>query len=304
MICVILVIFCCVSIFLIIKLNLIMECLSEINVVLDDIIQGNKSRVCHIHGNSKTVQRLGQCINLLVLDYQSHIEKQKRNEILTKQLISDISHDIRTPLTSILGYIDVLHSHKSLTEENKNHYIDIISLKGQTLHKYIDELFEYVKLEADDTVIRLSRQNLSEIVRKLLCYMYQDFTKENLTPVIEIPEEDLYVLGDSTSIQRILQNLISNALCYGNSGNCIGVAMREESDKVWVDVWDKGRGIGQEEIEFVFSRLFRSRNSCSGGSGFGLSIAKRLVQKMNGEIYVSSIPDEKTTFSFFLRKCS
>jgi two-component system phosphate regulon sensor histidine kinase PhoR len=303
MIYIIAAILCFGFLFLIIKLNLIIKCLREIIIVLDDIILGNKSRVCHITINSKTVLRLGQSINSLILDYQSYVEKEKSNEILTKKLISEISHDIRTPLTSILGYMDILSGNKSLTEENKNRYIEIISLKGQALHKYIDDLFEYVKLEADDITIKLSRQNLSEIVRTMLCFLYQDFAKENLTPLIESPEKDLYVLGDGTSINRILQNLLYNALCYGKSGNCIGISIREESDKVWVDVWDKGKGIGQEEIKYIFARLYTSRNSSSGGSGFGLSIAKRLVRKMNGEIYVNSIPDEKTVFSFFLKKC-
>lgn len=302
MIYIIIVLLCGIILFLCVRQHLITKSLREIAVILDDILLENKSRVCHISSNSKEVNALGQRINSLILEYQSIAEKEKRNEVLTKQFISDISHDIRTPLTSILGYIDELGSNPSLSEEDRNRYIEIVASKGKTLHKFIDDMFEYVKLEADNTSVRLTRQNLSELVRKMLCFMYQDLEQEGLSAVIEIPEADLYVLGDEICINRILQNLLSNVVRYGRQGGSFGIAVREEPEKVWVDVWNQGNGISQDEIKYVFSRMYTSRDKSRGGSGFGLAIAKRLVNNMNGEIGVYSEPNDKTTFSFYLKK--
>lgn len=292
---------CGIVLFLLIRQHLVAKSLREAAAILDDVLLGNKNRVCHVCGNSKQVLALVSRINSLILGYHGAAEDQKRNEVLTRQFISDISHDIRTPLTSILGYIDELAENPSISEEDRNRYIGVIASKGRTLHKFIDDMFEYVKLEADNTAVRLTKQNLSELVRKMLCFMYQDLAKEGFTAEVGMPEEDLYVLGDETSINRILQNLLSNVLRYGKPGS-FGITVREESGKVWVDIWNYGGGISQDELKFIFSRLYRSQDRSRGGSGFGLAIAKRLVQNINGEIGVHSEPNGKTTFSFYLKK--
>ncbi len=292
---------CGIVLFLLIRQYLVARSLREAAAILDDILLGNKSRVCHVSGNSKEVLELVSRINLLIMEYRRAAEDQKRNELLIKQFVSDISHDIRTPLTSILGYIDELAGNRSISEEDRNRYIEIIAAKGRTLHKFIDDMFEYVKLEADNTAVRLTKQNLSELVREMLCFMYQDLVNEGFTAEVEMPENDMLVLGDETSINRILQNLLSNVLRYGKPGS-FGITMREEPDRVWVDIWNEGSGISQDELKYIFSRLYISQDRSRGGSGFGLAIAKRLVQNMNGEIGVHSEPDGKTTFSFYLKK--
>jgi|LSQX01.1.fsa_nt_gb signal transduction histidine kinase len=302
MIYVVIVLLCTTVLLLSIKLNLLIKGLREVTVTLDDILLENKSRICYVSNNSKAICALAQRINSLIQEYQGIVEKIKRNEIMTKQFISDLSHDIRTPLTSILGYIDELSSKPSLVERDRNRYIEIVACKGERLHKFIDDMFEYAKLEADNTDVRLTKQNLSELVKKMLCFMYQDLIKVELSAVIDIPEKDLYVWGDETSINRILQNLLSNVLRYGKPGSYFGITLREEPERVWVDVWNQGEGISQDEIKDVFSRLYIARNHCEGSSGLGLPIAKRLVQNMNGEIGVSIVPNEKTTLSFFLKK--
>ncbi|HZD59784.1 MAG TPA: ATP-binding protein, partial [Anaerolineae bacterium] len=133
----------------------------------------------------------------------------------------------------------------------------------------------------------------------------QDCAQAGITPELQIPDKPLYIWGDPYSVERILENLLSNAIRYGRSGGIIGVGLREGPDKIWIDVWDRGRGIPPYDLPYIFDRLYTaesSRNSALQGSGLGLAITKRLVEKQHGEIFVESTPHEKTTFSFYLNK--
>ena len=144
-----------------------------------------------------------------------------------------------------------------------------------------------------------------ETVSEVIAAFYHDFLINKITPKIQLPEESLFVWGNAASIERVLHNLISNALKYGKDGGIIEISIREDSEKVWVDILDKGKGISEQDLPFLFNRLYTtevSRNNQMRGNGLGLAIAKQLIEKQNGKIYVTSTPSEKTVFSFFLIK--
>lgn len=273
--------------------------------VLNEIRNFGFSRRINIGFRYKSLEKMSTELNILMDKFQSTIEEKQRLELSHKQLIANISHDIRTPLTSLLGFVEVLQKSEGLSLEERKDYLDIIYSKGQSLYKMIQEFFELSKLESEDTVIKLEKIDLVDTIKEVLASFYQDFVINKTTPEIQLPEDPVHVWGNEASIERILYNLLSNALKYGSDGGVIGVSIREVIDKVWVDVWDKGNGVPEDDIPFLFNRLYTaeaSRNSKMRGNGLGLAIAKQLVEKQNGEISVSSTPNQQTVFSFYLIK--
>ena len=272
---------------------------------LSGIHNSGFSRRIHIGNRYKSLGKLSTELNMLMDRFQSTLEEKQKLESTHKQLISNISHDIRTPLTSLLGFVEVLQNSNTLSSEEQKDYLDIIHSKGLSLYKMIQDFFELSKLEAEDTEILMEKVDLADKAREVLAAFYQDFVMNGITPEIKLPECAVYVQGNSSGLERVLQNLLSNALKYGKDGGVIGVTLREEADRVWMDIWDKGKGIPENDLPLLFNRLYTveaSRNEKMRGSGLGLAIAKQLVEKQNGEITASSAPGINTTFSFYLKK--
>jgi two-component system phosphate regulon sensor histidine kinase PhoR len=258
----------------------------------------------HLGHGSRPLMRLGTELNALQDRFQSAIEENQRLELSHKQLIANISHDIRTPLTSLLGYVEVLREHGLCAEEERE-YLDVVYAKARSIHRMIEEFFDLARLESQDEALELATVDLVEIVRDMLASSYQDFARASLAPEIRLPQAPVFVRGNRAGIERVLGNLLSNALKYGADGGSISVSMREDADRAWVDVADRGRGIPESELPHVFDRLYTaeaSRNAAMRGAGLGLAIAKQLVEKQNGEIAVESAPGERTVFSFCLGK--
>ncbi|MDQ0061634.1 sensor histidine kinase [Paenibacillus harenae] len=300
---VIVLILCC---FLILfrHLSLLNE-IKRITRTTEEIRAGNPNLRYRLHVSQKPARDLGGELNRLIDNFQKTFERIQFLEEERKQMVASISHDLRTPLTSLLGYMEALRFDRTLTDEERNHFIRIVADKGNSLHERLQEFFELAKLEADDSLTELHKLNLKDIVQEVLLGFYPDFQKAALTPTVNIPDSPLYVMSDQVHLRRVLENLLTNALRYGQDGNEIGIAVREESDFVWVDIWDRGKGISQQDLPRVFERFYTgeaSRNASLRGTGLGLTITKNLVEKQGGQITVSSNLGEKTVFSFSLIK--
>ena len=132
-----------------------------------------------------------------------------------------------------------------------------------------------------------------------MVFYYKDLKKLNISPEINMPKEDVMIYADKASLSRIINNLLSNSIKYGNDGGKIGINLYKEAEKTIIEVWDNGKGINKEHIPYIFDRLYKveeSRNPLISSSGLGLSIVKELVEKNGGRIVVKSIPYEKTSF--------
>ncbi|MGE5631625.1 MAG: sensor histidine kinase [Caulobacteraceae bacterium] len=246
-------------------------------------------------------------MNKLADELQQVIAENHRYEDDRKTMIANISHDLRTPMTSLLGYIEMLKSENQLALEEKAKYLDIIQSKGAFLYELMEDFFQLSKLDFEEKGQDIGMVNISEVIRQNMASFYNDFKKLGIEPEIKMPDEDVYITGNEADMQRILNNLIWNALKYGNDGGHIGVELRNEGSRAIVDVWDKGKGIPEQELPYVFERLYaleKSRNAKLQGSGLGLTIVKKLIEKYNGSIEVTSVPYEKTVFSFNLAKCN
>ena len=218
-----------------------------------------------------------------------------------KKMLSNISHDIKTPMTVILGYLEIL----KMDSMKENEMLLKVEQKTQQVMDLINQFFTLAKLEAGDTDIEISKIDICESCRESVLDFYEILTQKEFEVEAEIPEEPVFVQGNKDALRRILFNIISNAVRYGSNGKYMGIFFRSDDKYVYVDVEDRGKGIDKAFAQNVFERLFTmedSRNREIQGNGLGLTIAQNLAHQMGGEIILDSEPNMKTTFTVKLRK--
>ncbi|MCR6098842.1 sensor histidine kinase [Salipaludibacillus agaradhaerens] len=241
-----------------------------------------------------------------LLEYnQKVVAKYNRMEIAKRKMLSNISHDLKTPLTVVLGCMEIILGDANLSEKERKAHLEKVYRKSQEVLDLINKFFDLVKLESGDQDMPLLRLDVNEICRNNILSFYDILTSKGFDVDISIPEQSLYIFANEMALNRILQNLISNAIRYGSDGNIIGIEVRYDEEALFIDIWDQGKGIQAIDKDQVFERMFTledSRNKQYQGSGLGLTITKRLVEEMGGEISLSSIPFEKTTFTIQFRR--
>ena len=219
----------------------------------------------------------------------------------SKKMLSNISHDIKTPMTVILGYLEIMR----LSGTQNNEMLQKVESTAHRVRGLITQFFTLAKLEAGDTDIPLERLNVNEACRENILDFYELLSQKNFQVEIDIPDQVLYAIANKDALQRIMFNLISNAIRYGSDGKYLGVFLRTDQVRIYIDIVDKGRGIEKEFAESVFDRLFTmedSRNSSMQGNGLGLTIAKNLALQLGGNITLESQPYQKTVFTITLKK--
>ncbi|APH14492.1 his Kinase A domain protein [Clostridium sporogenes] len=271
---------------------------------LKEILKENSRERIKLYNLSTNKKELIREINIFLDKYESISIDNKNYKDHHQRMISNISHDIRTPLTALMGYVDLL-SDNSITKEKREEYVSIIRERGTALKDLMEEFFQVAKLECNDIEITIEKFNISEIVRKNIITFMNEINERNITPEINIGDEEIFALGNKNYMSRIITNLISNSLKYGYEGKVIGIDLKEDNKWVILSIWDKGKGIDKNELPYIFDRLYtgeKSRNRSFQGSGLGLSIVKNMVEHMNGSITAQSIPYEKTTFAVKIPK--
>lgn len=251
--------------------------------------------------DNKALMELLAQINRLLEERKKIKADFRHSENSIKKMLSNISHDIKTPMTVILGYLEILKT-DSMKE---NEMILKVEQKAQQVMDLIDQFFTLAKLEAGDTDIEISKTDICESCRESVLDFYEILTQKEFQVEAEIPEEPVFVQGNKDALRRILFNLISNAIRYGSDGKYVGIFFRSDDKYVYVDVEDRGKGIDKAFAQNVFERLFTmedSRNREIQGNGLGLTIAQNLARQMGGEIILDSEPNMKTTFTVKLRK--
>jgi len=276
--------------------------LRNINEVMDDIRKGNYSRRFKCRCWSRSIIELNNNLNYLMNDFQQKINRLNDLERDQKEFIVNIAHDLRTPISSILAYTQVLKKN-DFSDEKTNRYIAVIWKKGNELVELIENFFELNKLENKLVQLKYEKINMSRLIEEELISFYQEFLEENIQPNITMPEEDIFILGDNLAIRRIISNLIANSLKYGKEGKYFGIELKRTEDRVWIRILDRGPGIKESQIPYIFDKLYtceQSRNKSKRGNGLGLTIVKLLVELHNGKIFVSSTPYKETTFSLYI----
>lgn len=239
-------------------------------------------------------------INRLLDDRQALRVRYCRTEQASRTMLSNISHDIKTTLTVILGYLEILQLR--LPDEPA---LAKTECRARQVLALIEQFFTLAKLEAGDTDLPLSRLAVNEPCRQAVLDFYELLTEQGFTVEAAIPEAPLYVQSNAGAIGRILSNLIANAVRYGAGGRYLGITLRADEHTVAIDITDKGRGIEPEAADRVFDRLYTLSDSRSRevqGNGLGLTIAKSLAGRLGGTLTLKSVPHRQTVFTLTLKR--
>lgn len=279
--------------------------LTYISDKLQYIMANRSSEQLLVMTDDQEVKAILRVVNELLSDNRQIIANYNKTEESIRKMLSNISHDLKTPLTVILGYAEMLAMEEKINDGERKELIDKVHIKTNEVLELLNEFFDLAKLEAGDQNIPMTRVNMNEICRKNILSFYDLLTAKGFEVEIDIPQTNVYVLGNEEVLGRILNNLISNGITYGGEGKVIGISLKYDNESVSVDIWDRGKGISEYHLDKVFERMYTledSRNKLYQGSGLGLTITKRLVEKLGGTVHLSSKPYEKTVFSFTLKR--
>ena len=274
--------------------------LKEISAKLSDILEKDSDEQVMVFTDDKILMELCGQINRMLLDREKIKADFRKQEIVSKKMLANISHDIKTPLTVILGYLEIMR-----LDNYDDETLQKVEAKAKQVMELIDQFFTLAKLEAGDKNIGMDKININELCRENILGFYELLIQKDFKVEISIPEQIVMVSGDKEAIDRILNNLLSNAVRYGSDGKYIGFFLREENDDVYIDVVDKGKGIEKQFAASVFERLYTmedSRNRSIQGNGLGLTIAKNLANQMGGDVLLESEPGVRTVFTVRLKK--
>ncbi len=289
------VIMCLVS-----KLRRVREQLSFIKDALGDIKQGNLNRRVLVRENDMTKQICFD-INEIAISSQSRFIQQKQAEQAYKRLMTSLSHDVKTPLSSLVGYLEAIESRLVVGEE-KEEYIHVAADKAQHLKHFVETLFEWVKLDAGEQIFHFELCDLNELSRNIIADWVPILENSYIDYDIEIPETEYSTRIDLNAYTRIINNLLQNVITH-SEGNKLTLQVFEDAKQAKIIVSDNGKGISSDDLPHIFERMYQCDHSRSvKGNGLGLSIVKELVTAHKGKITAGSTLNVGTTFTILLPK--
>lgn len=266
----------------------------DMNEALEDIRNGNLNRRI-LAAPDNILAPFFYKINDIMEGYRDTIAELNERDQANRQMMTSLSHDVRTPLTTLIGYLDAVHSH--LVEGGEREaYIETAREKAHSLQMYVDDLFEWFKLNSNERVLEIAPVNVTEMTQTVLSDWLPVFEQNKIDYAFFIPEKCITVSLDTAAYRRILNNLIQNVVSH-SSASAISVGVEEKKDYVEIWVKDNGRGIPARELDHIFDRLYKCDPARMGkGSGLGLSIVEQLVRLQNGGIRVTSEVGKGTSF--------
>lgn len=240
---------------------------------------------------------LVNAINDLITATNKSIDDQKKAEKTKDELITNVGHDIRTPLTSIIGYLGLIEN-KSISKDDLHKYAHIAYLKSKQMKTLVEELFEYLKVSGTKDKLNVSKMNVSQMLQQLAISYELDIERKGLKIFYKTNPENIYIEADPDKLGRVFNNLISNALKYGENATFISLFAKLDGKQIVIYVSNDGKKIPRNSLDQLFERFYRVENSRSketGGTGLGLAIAKDIVTAHHGNIYAES-NDNITSF--------
>jgi signal transduction histidine kinase len=282
------------------KLHRVREQLALIKDALADIKSGNLNRRVLTRENDMTKQ-ICYDINEIALANQARFIQQKQADQSYKRLMTSLSHDVKTPLASLGGYLEAIENGMVVGEE-KEEYLRVISDKAHRLKEFVISLFEWVKLDAKEQVFHFELSDLNELIRSIIADWVPTLENSRLEYEIEIPENEWSARIDANAFTRILNNLFQNIMVH-SAATHIKLSVTEDTQRAFISLTDNGRGISSEDLPHIFERMYQCDHSRSAnGNGLGLSITKELVNAHKGTISAASSPGLGTTFTIVLPK--
>ena len=258
-----------------------------------------------LHGQAKDeIDLLGASFNKMADRIDQQVKTLKQTDAKRREMVANVSHDLRTPLTSLHGYLEtLLLKDKDLSPQERREYLEIATSQSARLNQLIGELFELAKLDSSETLLNIEPFSLAELAQDVVQKFKMEAEKRNVEIVAEFGSNLPFAYGDIGLIQRVLDNLIDNALRYTLEGGRISISLKNDSDNIVVKVADTGQGIPEDEISHIFDRFYRlekPRTTSNQNAGLGLSIVKRIIDLHGSNIKADSVPNQGTTFIFSL----
>lgn len=271
-----------------------------INARLLDIINNSENNYILIPSDIKVVKETAKGINNLLEKFNDRQIDYNRNQKVILQIFTNISHDLRTPITVLKGYIEMLYlqSQKEDLPPAIHATIEKMQRNSQELVHSINNLFNLAKIQSGDMVFHIQKVNLTQVCHEIILEFYTILEEEKFHVEVNIEDKPLYANVDIEAVGRILKNLIDNAIKYGNAGKFLGISLYKKDNHIYIEVEDHGAGISEKDKIHIFTRAYTADRK--KGNGLGLAISQELANSMGGSISVVSIPQEKTVFTIRL----
>ncbi|MFJ5763744.1 sensor histidine kinase [Lysinibacillus sp. NPDC093210] len=259
--------------------------LKLISDTVQHIASGKLGQTIDIKGKDELSQ-LAQNINYMSKELENKFIHERQLEKEKNELITNISHDLRTPLTSIIGYLNLIKVGQYKNEGQLHEYFETIYSKSQRLKHLIDELFEFTRLSGTDAMLNMSNVDLASLLQQIVGEYIPIFEEQQLSVKNSITEEDIPVLIDIEKIVRVYENLLINAIKYSQKPSMIQVSLKAESNTAVLKVSNKMENPPMDDVNKMFDRFFRGDKARidAQGTGLGLSISKRIIELHNGDI--------------------
>ncbi|MFD1416150.1 sensor histidine kinase [Oceanobacillus jeddahense] len=230
----------------------------------------------------KDMEKLANEINLQIDESRHATAQKRRTENELKQAISSISHDIRTPMTSILGYIQFLED-DHIPPEVRKEYTLIVKNGASRLKVLLEDFFELSIMESADYPLKIESISLNDLIPEVLVGFYEAFNQKQMEPVVNIPEDNIRVKADASAVKRVMENLVLNALKH-STGN-VTIALKSTPSLVELSISNPAPQLKEEDLFHLFDRFYKADQARKEkGTGLGLAIAKGLMEKMNGSL--------------------
>lgn len=264
--------------------------ISKISDAVQSISEGNLNTTIDIIGDDE-FSSMAANLNKMAEDIRELMDKERESERTKNELITNVAHDLRTPLTSIIGYLELLAGNTKIPADMEHKYIEIAYGKARRLEKLIEDLFGFTKLNYGKIAMHVAQLDIVKLLGQLLEEAYPNFVEKNLSYDMQSNVPAKVITADGNLLARLFDNLIGNAIKYGADGKRVLVKLHADDELVTVSVTNYGYVIPPDELPFIFNKFYRveqSRSSSTGGTGLGLAIVKEIVDMHGGTIQVAS----------------
>ena len=264
--------------------------ISKISEAVKNISEGDLNTAIDVIGDDE-FSGMAANLNHMAADIKQLMEKERESERTKNELITNVAHDLRTPLTSIIGYLELLTNNQQIPADMQHKYIEIAYGKSRRLQKLIEDLFGFTKLNYGKIAMHVGQIDIVKLLGQLVEEAYPNFVEKGLSYDLQSNVPAKIINADGNLLARLFDNLIGNAIKYGADGKRVLVKIHAESETVTVSVTNYGYVIPADELPLIFNKFYRveqSRSSSTGGTGLGLAIAKEIVDMHRGTISVAS----------------
>ena len=269
-----------------------MKYIGKISSAMQSISEGDLNTSVEVVGDDE-FSAMAANLNKMVEDIRDLMDREREAERTKNELITNIAHDLRTPLTSIIGYLELLRSGQNavMPPELEKKYIDIAYTKSKRLEKLIEDLFGFTKMTYGKMAMKVGQVDIIKLLSQLLEEFYPSFADKNLTYELSSNVPAKVITADGNLLARVFDNLINNAIKYGSDGKRVLVGIHATDTVVTVSVTNYGYVIPAAELPLIFDKFYRveqSRSTNTGGTGLGLAIVKNIVDMHGGSVEVAS----------------